>query len=106
MSLRTLKRRLSDFSLKRSMIDHDNIEKRIRGVIENEISNESGAFLGYRSMWHLLRLQYHIHVPRGVVARILREVDPEGVEQRRRKRLSRRRYISFGPNFCWHVDGE
>ena len=60
MSLRTLKRRLSDFGLKRSMIDHENIERRIRGVIENEISNGSGAFLGYRSMRHLLRLQYHV----------------------------------------------
>ena len=107
MSLRTgLKRRLSGFGLRRNMIDHENIERRIREVIENEISNGSGASLGYRSMWHLLRLQYHIHVPRGVVARILQEVDPEGVEQRRRRRLSRRRYISFGPNFCWHVDGE
>ena len=106
MSLRTLKRRLSDFGLRRNMIDHENIERRIREVIENEISNGSGASLGYRSMWHLLRLQYHIHVPRGVVARILQEVDPEGVEQRQRRRLSRRRYISFGPNFCWHVDGE
>ena len=36
MSLRTLKRS-SDFGLKRNMIDHKNIERRIRGVIENEL---------------------------------------------------------------------
>ena len=40
MSLRTLKRRLSDFGLRRNMIDHENIERRIREAIENEISND------------------------------------------------------------------
>ena len=106
MSLRTLKRRLRDFSLRRNGNMNEDVQERIREVIENEISNGSGASLGYRSMWHLLRLQYHVHVPRRVVAQILHEVDPEGVQQRRRRRLSRRRYISFGPNFCCHVDGQ
>ena len=105
MSLRTLKRRLRDFGLRRNGNINDDLERRIRQIIENEISNGSGASLGYRSMWHLLRLQYHIHVPRRVVAQVIQEIDPEGVQQRRRRRLSRRRYISFGPNFCWHVDG-
>ena len=80
MSSRTLKRRLRDFGLKRNAIDNQNIEARVRGIIEDEISNGSGASLGYRSMWHLLRLQYHIHVPHQVVAQVLQEVDPEGVE--------------------------
>jgi hypothetical protein len=106
MSLRTLKRRLRDFNLRRNGNMNEDVQERIREVIESEISSGSGASLGYRSMWHLLRLQYHVHVPRRVVAEILNEVDPEGVQQRRRRRLSRRRYISFGPNFCWHVDGE
>ena len=105
MSLRTLKRRLRDFGLRRNGNINDDLERRIRQIIENEISNGSGASLGYRSMWHLLRLQYHIHVPRRVVVQVIQETDPEGVQQRRRRRLSRRRYISFGPNFCWHVDG-
>ena len=42
---------------------------------------------------------------RSLVATILREVDLVGVQQRRRCRLSRRKYVSYGPNFCWHVDG-
>lgn len=105
MSLRTLKRRLCDFGLQRNGNNKD-IEERIRPIIVNEISNGSGASLGYRSMWHLLRLQYHIHVPRRVVAQVLREVDPEGVQLRQRRRLSRRRYVSYGPNFCCHVDGK
>ena len=106
MSLRTLKRRLQDFGLRRNSNVNENDELRIREVIENEISNGSGASLGYRSIWHVLRLQYHIHVPRQVVAQVLQEIDPEGVQKRRRRRLSRRRYTSFCPNFCWHVDGE
>ena len=81
MSLRTLKRRLRDFGLRRNGNMNEDVQERIREVIENEISNGSGASLGYRSMWHLLRLQYHVHVPRRVVAQILHEVDPEGVQQ-------------------------
>ncbi len=81
MSLRTLKRRLRDFGLRRNGNMNEDVQERIREVIENEISNGSGASLGYRSMWHLLRLQYHVHVPRRVVAQVLHEVDPEGVQQ-------------------------
>ena len=35
----------------------------------------------------------------------LRIIDPEGVECRKRRRLKRRRYITPGPNFLWHIDG-
>ena len=37
--------------------------------------------------------------------RCLRELDPDGVESRRKKRLCRRVYHSKGPNFIWHIDG-
>ena len=37
--------------------------------------------------------------------KFLRIIDPEGVECRKRRRLKRRRYITPGPNFLWHVDG-
>ena len=36
---------------------------------------------------------------------VLREVDPLGVEMRRRRRIKRRVYSSLGPNHVWHVDG-
>ncbi|XP_062594572.1 uncharacterized protein LOC134255988 [Saccostrea cucullata] len=36
---------------------------------------------------------------------VLREVDPLGVENRRRHRINRRLYSSLGPNHVWHVDG-
>ena len=37
--------------------------------------------------------------------KLLRELDPEGVESRKRKRLRRRIYHARGPNFVWHIDG-
>lgn len=102
MSVSTLKRRLRDYGLKRrgNEVDVD----QLRDIIRNEISG-SGQALGCRAVWHSLRLEHRIHVPRHLVATILREIDPVGVQQRRRRRLSRRKYFSYGPNFCWHVDG-
>ena len=101
MSLSTLKRWLRDHGLKRrgNEVDVD----QLRDIIRKEISG-SGQALGYRAVWHSLRLVHRIHVPRHLVATILREVDPVGVQQRRRRRLSRRKYFSCGPKFCWLVD--
>jgi len=56
-------------------------------------------------MWHILRIRYHIHVPRRTVETILREVDPHGVEERKHRCFHRRTYGSPGPNFAWHMDG-
>ena len=35
----------------------------------------------------------------------MREVDPQGVAYRKKRCLKRRRYVSRGPNLCWHMDG-
>ena len=40
-----------------------------------------------------------------MVLDIMRIVDPNGVERRKRRRLIRRKYSAPGPNFIWHVDG-
>ena len=104
MSLSTLKRRLRDFGLSRQSGNRADTD-RVRQIIEEEL-NGSGRLLGYRSIWHSLRLEHHIHYPRRLVAEMVREIDPEGVELRRRRRLVRRRYLSYGPNFCWHADGK
>jgi hypothetical protein len=61
---------------------------------------------GYQAIWHALRIKHHIHVPRRLVERILRELNPEVVLQRRERRLRRRIYLNYGPNFCWHIDGK
>lgn len=35
----------------------------------------------------------------------MRFINPEEVQNRRRRRLQRRTYANPGPNFCWHMDG-
>jgi transposase InsO family protein len=65
----------------------------------------AGSLAGYRKMWHILRIKHHLHVPRKLVATILRELDPEASDMRREKKLRRRQYLSQGPNQCWHIDG-
>ncbi len=63
-------------------------ENRLRELIQSEISG-TGQLWGYRAIWHSLRLCNNIHVPRRDVARILKELDPEGTLQTRSRRLRR-----------------
>ena len=43
-------------------------------------------------------------VKRATVMTLLRELDPEGVESRKKKRLRRRAYQAKGPNYVWYID--
>ena len=97
-----MKRKLKDLGLsrKRNLVD----EEAVKRLIEEEIQG-AGRLTGYRSIWHALRLRHQVHVPRNLVARLLKQIDPDGVEERKSRRLTRRRYSSLGPNFCWHIDG-
>lgn len=52
-----------------------------------------------------LRSFHALQVDRESVRLLLRHLDPEGVESRRRGRLLRRRYINKGPNYLFHIDG-
>ena len=36
---------------------------------------------------------------------IVKQLDPDSVKLRKRRRLHRRRYVADGPNFVWHLDG-
>lgn len=101
MCLRTLKNRLKMLGLgrKSTVFDEDQIRARIRQEIDGP-----GCMAGYRSMWHTLRCEGYM-IPRHKVESILRELDPDGCEERRAHRLKRRAYINPGPNFCWHLDG-
>ena len=102
MHVRTLKRKLKDLGLKRKAANHD--ENIIRELIKQEMQG-AGSLAGYRYIWHALRLRHHVNVPRSQVASIMKEIDPQGVQERRSRRLKRRAYVSYGPNFCWHLDG-
>lgn len=44
-------------------------------------------------------------VDRETVRIILKMLDPEGTDLRKRHRLKRRMYKNPGPNFMWHIDG-
>ena len=86
MCVRTLKNRLRQLNLRRRLPSFD--MEVVREQIMNELSGP-GCQGGYRSMWHTLRLK-DIQVPRHVVAELMREMDPEGCEQRRARGLKRK----------------
>ena len=56
-------------------------------------------------MHQTLKQSYGVHVPRDSVMQILKEIDPNGTEARKWKKLRRRKYFSTGPNATWHKDG-
>ena len=66
--------------------------------------NGIGSEIGYRQM-HQRCIQGDLRVSRKTVATIIKELDPEGFELRRRKHLRRRLYFARGPNWVWHIDG-
>ena len=101
ISIRTLKNRLQQYELRRRMPTYD--LNTVRDKILRELSGP-GSSGGYRNMWHTLRME-NIQVPRHVVESLMRELDPAGCEERKSRRLRRRRYFSTGPNHTWHVDG-
>ena len=101
ISERTLRNRLKQYGLRRRSPEFDMNE--IRRVVLDKL-NGPGNMGGYRSMWHALRTEGH-QVPRRIIEQLMRELDPDGCEVRRAKRLRRRTYRVPGPNFCWHTDG-
>ena len=102
MSIRTLKRRLQSFGLQRT--PYNITEESLRQIISREIEG-SASTKGYRALWSSLKVSYGINIQRDVVMKMLRELDPDGTETLRARRLRRRQYVSVGPNFCWLADG-
>ena len=74
ISLRTLKRRLNTYGLKKK--EHVVDVARVRDLVKVEMAH-AGAKSGYRPIWHALRHVHNIHPPRQMVADMLRELDPE-----------------------------
>lgn len=46
-----------------------------------------------------------ISIDRESVRIALKELDPEGVLKRSTHKFRRRKYVSKGPNYIWHLDG-
>ena len=55
-------------------------------------------------MHRTLKQTYGVYVPRESVMQILKEIDPNGTEERKWKKLKRRKYFSAGPNATWQMD--
>ncbi|KAI8892038.1 hypothetical protein BC833DRAFT_653991 [Globomyces pollinis-pini] len=60
---------------------------------------------GYRAIHRALRMKHNIFVSRKMVMELLKEIDPDGVELRKRHKLKRRQWYSAGPNYHWCLDG-
>ena len=105
IGMRTLKRWLKLLKLKRHRVQHEAPMEAIVTAIIKEMNEYVGSRVGYRDMTRRLRLRHNLVVTRDTVMHALRVIDPQGVENRRRHRLQRRRYCTPGPNFLWHLDG-
>eukprot|EP00794_Sanderia_malayensis_P015232 gene15232-biopygen12685 len=104
LSLRHLKHLLKGMHLGRKGAQRESSLNQIFTAIREELLR-SGANIGYRAMWQRLRCERALVVSREVVRLALRIIDPDGVEERRKHRLQRRKYRSWGPNQLWHIDG-
>lgn len=62
MSIRTLRRRLAILDLKRHNVMNCS-EESLRSAIRSELARSRGT-IGYRQIWHNLRVKHHITVPR------------------------------------------
>ena len=100
LSLSTLKRLLKGMGLRRR--GPEDQPALIKTAIEEELLT-SGSLLGYRKIWRTLQQKGYV-VKRNTVMEMVRDVDPQGVQERKRHRL-RRRYFAPGPDFVWHLDG-
>lgn len=74
----------------------------ILSFLQEEVQ-KSPQLHGYRWM-HLRCLQQGFTVTQNAIRLTLKEVDPHGVDIRKRRRLRRRAYFNRGPNFLWHLD--
>ena len=102
ISRRTLFNRLKKYGLRRRGCEGD--VNLIWELIRRELDG-CGSLLGYRAVWKRLRSKYGIEVPRLIVQKLLKELDPEGSKHRKAHCLQRRAYLNPGPIFCWHIDG-
>lgn len=101
LSLRQLKRILKNLNLSRRK-SNTTINSVVQ-FIARELRHSASCF-GYRSMHQKLSMN-GFTVDHETVRLILKSLDPDGVELRANHRLTRRKYVSSGPNHTWHVDG-
>ncbi|XP_023192286.1 uncharacterized protein LOC111612172 [Xiphophorus maculatus] len=102
VSMRSLKTYLKEAGLHRR--GNYSPLREVRRAITAELRGP-GQLFGYRTMWQVLKQKHNLCVKRDVVMRLLRQLNPQGIALRTRRRFTRRTYHSMGPNYIWHVDG-
>jgi len=106
LSVQTVKRILKCLRLRRAGRNSESPLEQIVFAIVEELENSCGSFMGYHQLTRRLRRKYNLQVRRDTVMKSLRIIDPErSIECRKKRRLKRRRYITPGLNYLWHVDG-
>ncbi|KAM7440134.1 hypothetical protein ABFA07_010628 [Porites harrisoni] len=100
--MRHIRRRLNSMGLCRRK--HKSFAREVIAAISNELTGSANC-IGYRLMHQRLRNDHHLVVDRETVRLALKVMDPDGVEERKKHRLKRRKYFSPGLNFLWHIDG-
>lgn len=85
---------------RRKNITNDEATEAITLELQTSMSS-----VGYRQMTEFVSVKYEINISKEDVRLILKELDPDGVEERRNRVIKRRRYESNGPWGVFHMDG-
>ena len=75
----------------------------MRQAVEEEL-NGSDSRVGYRRV-HRALMRKGLVVRKHDVRLLVKELDPECVILRKKRRLYRYKYSNPGPSFIWHIDG-
>ena len=98
-------RQLKYVCQKEGLSKHWNIDSNlIKEMVSNELDT-SRRNVGYRQMSEIVNLRYGTRISKESVRKALKEVDPDGVEERRGRVLKRKIYETNGPNDVYHIDG-
>ena len=96
-SLSTLARRLKHFGI--SYIDKEVDLQQVISAVRKELEGP-GKNLGYRAMHLKLRTEYHISIPRDLVADVIFDLYPDGVQDRnvkKKEKKPKKPFCSEGP---------
>ena len=95
ISLRTLKRCLAQYVLKKASTDIS--DETLYSVIEWEVKGPS-SLKGYQNIWNELRVTYGITVPRDRVMYLLRCIDPTNSAMRQTKTIGKVSLLTYKHN--------
>lgn len=102
VSLRTVRRRMTEFDLSVSAIYSDISDRELDRLVDEIRISFSNC--GYRMMDGHLR-QRGIRIVQARIRNSMNRVDPEGVILRWREAIKRRKYMVSSPLALWHIDG-